>query len=61
MNHNPAKNFDDDRLVEIQRGAIRHVSRAVPKGIQMLRLERELKPILDRWRAAMKRDPETWK
>jgi len=50
----------DDRL-EIRRGSIRHTYRHVPKGIQMLRLDRELAPILDRWRAAVKANPTAWK
>lgn len=46
---------------ETQRGRIRHRHRKMSKGIEMLRLERELKPILDRWRAAKKANPEAWK
>lgn len=55
-----SKSDDDDRL-ETQCGSIRHRHHRVPKGIQMLRLERELKPILDKWREAMKHDPKAWK
>jgi hypothetical protein len=46
---------------EIRRGAILHRYSHPPKGIQMLRLEREMKPILDRWREAVKLDPKAWK
>lgn len=52
---------DHDGPIETQRGSIRHRHHRVPKGIQMLRLERELKPILDKWREAKKRDPKAWK
>jgi hypothetical protein len=45
---------------EIRRGTIRHRYSALSKGIQMLRLERELAPILDAWRAAVKQDPKAW-
>lgn len=31
------------------------------KGIEMLRLDRELAPILDRWREAVRRNPEEWR
>ena len=31
------------------------------KGINMLRLDRKLAPILDAWREAKKRNPEDWK
>jgi hypothetical protein len=46
---------------EIRRGAILHRYTAPSKGIQMLRLERELEGMLERWRAAVKRDPEAWR
>jgi len=46
---------------EIKRGVILHRYKPVPKGIQALRLERKLKPILDQWRAAVKQDPKAWK
>ncbi len=46
---------------EIRRGNIRHVSKKPSKGIEMLRLERKLKPIIDKWHEAMKRDPKAWK
>jgi hypothetical protein len=46
---------------EIKRGTIRHRYTVPSKGIQMLRLERELKPILDRWRVAMQQNPKAWK
>lgn len=50
-----------DKPDEIRRGRIIHRHRKLSKGIQMLRLEREMKPILDRWRAAMKQNPREWK
>jgi hypothetical protein len=46
---------------EIKRGTIRHRYTAPSKGIQMLRLERELKLILDRWRVAVQQNPKAWK
>jgi hypothetical protein len=49
------------RLDETKRGAIRHRHRKMSKGIEMLRLERKLAPILDRWRVAVKLDPKAWK
>lgn len=54
------KRRNDDRL-ETRRGAIRHRHRKMSKGIEMLRLERELAPILERWRVAMKANPDAWK
>jgi hypothetical protein len=47
--------------LEIRRGGILHRYSAPSKGVEMLRLERELKPVLDRWRAAIKQDPKAWK
>lgn len=46
---------------DVKRGAIIHRHSPPSKGIEMLRLERELKDILDRWREAVKRDPKAWK
>ena len=46
---------------EIRRGKIIHRHRKLSKGIQMLRLEREMKPILDCWREAVKQNPKEWK
>lgn len=46
---------------EIKRGTILHRYSVPSKGIQMLRLERKLKPILERWRAAVQQDPKAWK
>lgn len=51
------QNRDD----EIKRGTILHLYTPPSKGIQMLRLERELAPILDAWRAAVQQDLEAWK
>jgi hypothetical protein len=51
----------EDGPLETRRGTIRHRHRKMSKGIEMLRLERKLEPILDRWRAAVKRDPKAWK
>jgi hypothetical protein len=50
-----------DKPDEIRRGKIIHRHKAPSKGLQMLRLEREIKPILDRWRAAVKQNPKEWK
>ena len=47
--------------LEIRRGKILHRYSQPSKGIQALRLERELKPILDRWRTAVQQNPEAWK
>jgi hypothetical protein len=50
-----------DGQIETKRGYIRHRHRKMSKGIEMLRLERKLAPILDRWRAAVKANPTAWK
>ena len=53
------KNEDEEsRHEEMLIGSIRHVHRRIPKGIQMLRLDRKLKPILDARRAAKEKDPK---
>jgi hypothetical protein len=55
------KNEDEEsRHEEMLIGSIRHVHRRIPKGIQMLRLDRKLKPILDARRAAKEKDPKAW-
>ena len=46
---------DDDEQFE------RLTGKHIPKGVMALRLERQLAPIIERWRAAVKRDPEAWK
>ncbi len=46
---------------EVKRGTIRHVTKKPSLGIEMLRLERKLKPIIDKWHEAMRRDPKAWK
>lgn len=51
----------NDGSLETRRGAIRHRHRKMSKGIEMLRLDRKLKPILDQWRAAVKANPDAWK
>ena len=50
-----------DGPIETRRGGIRHRHRKMSKGIEMLRLDRKLKPILDSWRVAMKANPDAWK
>lgn len=46
---------------EVKRGGILHRFSPPSKGVEMLRLERELKDILDRWRAAKRENPEASK
>ena len=50
-----------NRPFEIRRGGIVHRYSAPSKGIEMLRLDRELRPILDRWREAKRQNPKAWK
>jgi hypothetical protein len=53
---------DEGRPKEIIRGRIIHLHRkAVPKGIEMLRLARKLEPILVEWRKAVRKNLEPYK
>jgi hypothetical protein len=55
------KNSKDSDVEEIKSGSIRHVHKPVRKGIEMLRLDRKMAPILDAWREAKTKNPEDWK
>jgi ribosomal protein L30/L7E len=51
----------EKNVEEVRVGSIIHRVRKVSKGIEMLRLERKLKPVLEEWRKAVRENPDQWK